>query len=286
MDSGITGMFMDQKITAKYRFRLQKLERPIVVRNVNGKNNSAGAITHQMEVNKYYKSHVERIRMDIYDLEKTDVILGMLWLQVYNPEINWEMEEVKITRCLSLCGRNTKLKEEKRKKKRKRVATLEEEKIMRWTVDNKEDWKREKEVAADHRKIKEIVPQKFLKWKKIFGKVESERMLTRKVWDHTIDLKEIFKPKKGRIYLLFKNKKEEVQNFIEDQLRKGYIRLSKSPQILLVFFVSKKDREKSMVIDYHNLNDQTVKNNYPLLLITDLIDNMGSKQVFTKMNFQ
>ena len=277
---------MDQKITAKYRFRLQKLERPIVVRNVNGKNNSAGAITHQMEVNKYYKSHVERIRMDIYDLEKTDVILGMLWLQVYNPEINWEMEEVKITRCLSLCGRNTKLKEEKRIKKRKRVATLEEEKIMRWAVDNKEDWKREKEVAADHRKIKEIVPQKFLKWKKIFGKVESERMPTRKVWDHTIDLKEIFKPKKGRIYLLFKNKKEEVQNFIEDQLRKGYIRLSKSPQILLVFFVSKKDREKSMVIDYHNLNDQTVKNNYPLLLITDLIDNMGSKQVFTKMNFQ
>ena len=131
MDSGITGMFMDQKITAKYRFRLQKLERPIVVRNVNGKNNSAGAITHQMEVNKYYKSHVERIRMDIYDLEKTDVILGMLWLQVYNPEINWEMEEVKITRCLSLCGRNTKLKEEKRIKKRKRVATLEEKKIMR-----------------------------------------------------------------------------------------------------------------------------------------------------------
>jgi len=279
-------MFMDQKITAKYRFRLQKLERPIVVRNVNGKNNSVGAITHQMEMNKYYKSHVERIRMDIYDLEKTDVILGMLWLQVYNPEINWEMEEVKIIRCLLLCGRNTKLKEEKRIKKRKRVATLEEKKIMRWAVDNKEDWKREKEVAADHRKIKEIVPQKFLKWKKIFGKVESERMLTRKVWDHTIDLKEIFKPKKGRIYLLFKNKKEEVQNFIEDQLRKGYIRLSKSPQILLVFFVSKKDREKSMVMDYHNLNDQTVKNNYPLLLITDLIDNMGSKQVFTKMNFQ
>jgi len=44
-----------------------------------------------------------------------------------------------------------------------------------------------------------------------------------------------------------------------------------------VFFVSKKDRGKRMVIDYHNLNNQIVKNNYPLLLITDLIDNMGSK---------
>jgi len=41
-----------------------------------------------------------------------------------------------------------------------------------------------------------------------------------------------------------------------------------------------------MVIDYRNLNDQTVKNNYPLPLITDLIDNMGSKEVFTKMDLR
>jgi len=48
--------------------------------------------------------------------------------------------------------------------------------------------------------------------------------------------------------------------------------------------VNKKNREKRMVIDYYNLNNQTVKNNYPLLLIMDLIDNMGSKQVFTKID--
>ena len=41
-----------------------------------------------------------------------------------------------------------------------------------------------------------------------------------------------------------------------------------------------------MVMDYHNLNDQTVKNNYLLLLIIDLIDNIGSKQVFTKIDLQ
>ena len=137
-------------------------------------------------------------------------------MQAHNPEINWEMEEVKITRCPPLCERNTKLEEEKRIKKGKRVATLEEEKIMRWAVDNKEDWEKKEEVAVDHRKIEEIVLQKFLKWKKMFGKVELERMLTRKVWDHTIDLKETFKPKKRKIYPLSKNEKEEVQNFIED----------------------------------------------------------------------
>jgi len=83
---------------------------------------------------------------------------------------------------------------------------------------------------------------------------------------------------------LSKNKREEVQKFMEDQPRKGYIRPSKSPQTLLVFFIGKKDGSKRIVMDYHSLNSQTIKNNYPLPLITELIDNMGSKKVFTKMD--
>ena len=80
LDSGTIGMFMNKKMAAKHGFRLQKLERPVVVRNVDRTNNSGGAITHQVEVNMYYKSHIERMRMDVYDLGKTDMILGMLWL--------------------------------------------------------------------------------------------------------------------------------------------------------------------------------------------------------------
>jgi len=41
-----------------------------------------------------------------------------------------------------------------------------------------------------------------------------------------------------------------------------------------------------MVMDYHKLNKQTVKNNYPLLLITDLVDSMGNKKLFTKMDLR
>jgi len=132
-------------------------------------------------------------------------------------------------------------------------------------IDNKEDWRRKKEIEEDHRKIEEMVPKRFLKWRKVFGKVGSERMLMRKIWDHAIDLKETFVPRKGRIYPLSKDEREEVQNFVEDQLRKGYIRPTKSPQTLPVFFVGKKDGKKRMVMDYHNLNSQTVKNNYLLL---------------------
>ena len=131
LDSSTTGIFMDQKMAVRHRFRLQKLERPIVVRNIDRTNNSAEAITYQVEVNVYYKSYVKRMRIDVCNLGKTDIILGMLWLQVHNPEINQETGEVKMTRCPPLCGRSTKLKEEKKEKKEKRIATLEEEKIIR-----------------------------------------------------------------------------------------------------------------------------------------------------------
>jgi len=51
-----------------------------------------------------------------------------------------------------------------------------------------------------------------------------------------------------------------------------------------VFLIGKKDNRKRIVMDYCSLNEQTIKNNYPLPLITDLIDNMGNKKVFTKMD--
>ena len=86
-----------------------------------------------------------------------------------------------MTRCPPLYKRNTKLKEEKKIKKKRQIVTLEKEKIVRWAVDDKEDWEREEKVVADYRKIKEIVPKKFLKWRKVFGKVKSKRMPTRKV---------------------------------------------------------------------------------------------------------
>jgi len=108
----------------------------------------------------------------------------------------------------------------------------------------------------------------------------------RKPWDHAINLREDFVPKKERAYLLSKDKKEKVQEFVEEQLRKGYIHSSKSPQTLLVFFVGKKNRKKRIVQDYQYLNKRTIKDNYPLLLISDLIDTMGTKKVFTKVDLK
>jgi len=75
-------------------------------------------------------------------------------------------------------------------------------------------------------------------------------MPTRKLWDHAIETKKGFIPKKEKEYLLSREEREKVREFVNEQLRKGYIRPSKLPQMAPVFFVGKKDGKKHMVQEY------------------------------------
>ena len=84
----------------------------------------------------------------------------------------------------------------------------------------------------------------------MFEKKESEKMPMRKAWNYAIDLREGFVLKKEKLYLLSRVEREEVQEFVKNQLRKRYIRPLKSPQTSPVFFVPKKDGNKRMVQDY------------------------------------
>ena len=141
LDSRATGLFMSKRLVAREGFKLDKLEKLLKVRNVDGSNNSGRAITYEAEANMYYKGHVERVKIDVCKLGAVDVILGIPWLQAHNLEINWETGEVKMMRCPSICRRNSKIKIKKKKKakRRKQVVILEEEKIVRWAIDDKED---------------------------------------------------------------------------------------------------------------------------------------------------
>ena len=130
------------------------------------------------------------------------------------------------------------------------------------------------------------MPEHFNKWIQVFGKKQSERMPMRKLWDHTIEVKKEFIPRKGKVYLLSREKRKEVHKFIKEQLRRRYIKPSKSPQTALVFFVGKKNGKKRMMQDYQYLNEWTVKNNYALLLILNILENICTKKVFTKMDLR
>jgi len=78
LDSGAMGMFMDREMAKKHGFKMMKLERPLKVKNIDRTENSKENIMHQVKVNFFYKNHVERMRMDVCNLGKTEVILGML----------------------------------------------------------------------------------------------------------------------------------------------------------------------------------------------------------------
>ena len=90
--------------------------------------------------------------------------------------------------------------------------------------------------------------------------------------------------KSEKIYPLSREERRELGEFINKQLRKGYIRPLKLPQMALVFFVRKKDSKKCMIQDYRYLNEWIIKNNYPLPLILDIVENIGTKRVFTKLD--
>ena len=101
-----------------------------------------------------------------------------------------------------------------------------------------------------------------------------------------IDVKKEFVPRKRKVYPLWREEREEVREFIKEQLRKEYIQPSKFPQMVPVFFVGKKDGKKRMVQDYRYLNEWMIKNNYPLSLISDILENIITKKVFTKMDLR
>jgi len=152
------GMFIDKKMAKRHGFKMTKLERPLKVKNVDGTENSGGNITYQVKVNVFYKNHVERIRMDVCNLGKIEMILEMPWLQAHNPEINWETGEVEMTRCPPLYGRNLVVKEdiEWRKKIRKRTRNVEKANRDEWEWMMEEKF--DKEIKINREKVREMVP--------------------------------------------------------------------------------------------------------------------------------
>jgi len=114
LDSRATGLFMDTTFAREKGFKIERMKNPLLVQNMDGMVNVEGAIMHQVKCNMFFKGHVERVRMNVCNLGKTEVILEMPWLAAHNPEIDWEKGEIKMTRCPPICGKRKQ--EEKRKK--------------------------------------------------------------------------------------------------------------------------------------------------------------------------
>ena len=97
-------------------------------------------------------------------------------------------------------------------------------------------------------------------------------------------MKESFIPKVGKIYPLSPDERKATNEFIDEHLKSGKIRPSSSPQASLFFFVKKKDGKLRPCQDYRYLNEHTVRDGYPLPLISDLLDKLQGAKLFTKFD--
>lgn len=139
--------------------------------------------------------------------------------------------------------------------------------------------------AKAEKTFEEMVPKEYREFTKVFLEQESQWLPAHKPWDHAIDLV----PGASdsictKIYPMSLTEQEELNHFLDENLAKGYIEPSKSPMASPVFFIKKKDGKLRFVQDYRKLNEITVKNRYPLPLVTDIIGRLQSSRFFTKFD--
>ena len=161
LDNGATGLVMSLEFAEKQGFKLKKIERPIYVRNIDGTLNKEGPIENTVEINIYYQEHRERTEINMIGEQKQNVILEMPQLACHNPEIDWRIEEVKITRCSEECGKQWRLKQGKPEWQKQREEEKKEE----------AEKKREEKVEKKQKKTKTMdvkrVAEEWEIWKTI-----------------------------------------------------------------------------------------------------------------------
>ena len=130
------------------------------------------------------------------------------------PRKMWEAVEISArkVRVGKAKGRRSKRRGWKEKEKKKKTNKGQKTEVKR-VAEEWEIWEEEEEAVKSETEAKKLVPERFHKWIKVFGKKQLERMLTRKMWDHVIEMKKGFVPQKGKIYPL---SREEVREFVKE----------------------------------------------------------------------
>jgi len=128
------------------------------------------------------------------------------------------------------------------------------------------------------------LPAYVTEFRSVFAKEDFDILPEHCKWDHAIELIPGVEPKSSKVYPLSPLEQAELNAFLEKNLHTGRIRPSKSPIAAPMFFIKKKDGLLCLVQDYHALNTITVKNRYPLPLISELISQLRRARYFTKLD--
>ena len=138
----------------------------------------------------------------------------------------------------------------------------------------------------DLESLKKIVPGDFHDYLDVFKKSNSDKLPEHGAYDHAIPLDDNAQPKFGPIYSLSEVELKALDNYLKENLKKGFIRPSTSPAGSPILFVKKSDGSLRLCVDYRQLNKLTKKNRYPLPLIQESLDRLKEARWFSKIDLR
>jgi hypothetical protein len=142
-------------------------------------------------------------------------------------------------------------------------------------------------IQAGEQQTEAELPKEYQEFSWLFSDEAADRFPLSREWDHAIDLKPGAPDALDcKVYPMTRDEDTALEKFLDEMVGKGYIRPSKSPYASPFFFVKKKDGKLRPVQDYRWLNSHTVRNQYPLPLIAQLISDLSGAHIFSKVDVQ
>ncbi|TKA44817.1 hypothetical protein B0A49_13660, partial [Cryomyces minteri] len=282
IDSGATGNFISHKAILRLGLRKQEKKQKYSLRLIDGTEIGYGKVTHETQkTTMKLDTHNEQINFDITDTGTDEIVLGIPWLRIHNPTINWSTGKLQFTRCNCETTRPSRL----------RIPAEDEEHdqdVMRECIPDLRLKKRDLHWLSATSTDKSTIPQEYQKYTTLFKEdLPSEALPKHQTWDHDIPLVEGTTPAFQKIYPMNEEQLKALREYLDENLKKGFIRESKSPAAYPLFFVTKKNTTKLRpVIDYRQLNNITIKNRYPLPLIGETMDRLRGAFWFTKVDLK
>ena len=130
------------------------------------------------------------------------------------------------------------------------------------------------------------IPPEYQEFRSLFSEKEANKLPPHRPGDHRIPLREGTAPSFGPLYSLSRQELEALRNWLDDNLKKGFIRTSSSPAGSPILFVKKKDGSLRLCVDYRDLNEKTIKNQYPLPLIQETLMQLSKAKWYTKLDIR
>ena len=129
-----------------------------------------------------------------------------------------------------------------------------------------------------------ILPSRYFEFLDVFSKKDADTLPPHRAHDHAIHLKEGAQPPASALYGMSRDEILELRRYLDENLSKGFIRASRSQAAAPVLFVKKPGGGLRFCVDYRGLNAITVKNRYPLPLISETLNRLSRAKIFTKLD--